>query len=30
MIWKINPSTSAEDKKEKEARSGRWKVKGEK
>ena len=28
MIWKINLSTSTEDRKEKEAGLGRWRVKG--
>ena len=28
MIWKINPSTRTEDKKEKQASSGGWRVKG--
>ena len=29
MIWKINPSTRTEDKKEKQTSSGGWKVKEE-
>ena len=29
MIWKINLSTSTEERKEKEAGSGGWRVKGE-
>ena len=29
MVWKINPSTRTEDKKEKQTSSGGWKVKEE-